>query len=174
MSSEMAAVKTGAIDQKGHLQAIGGVNEKIEGFFETCRDLGLTGSQGVIIPKSNVGDLMLRQDVLDAVAAGQFHVWAVEHVDQGMELLLGKPAGMHDAEGQHPEDSVHGRVEEALVHMGEVLKQYEHPEEEHKPEDEEEDEAAPTEEPDPTRDRVPPMRDAPDPDEDGDGDDEGE
>lgn len=172
---------TGSINQHGQVQAIGGVNEKIEGFFELCRDRGLTGTQGVMIPQSNVGDLMLRQDVLDAVAAGQFHVWAIAHVDEGLEILLGMPAGTLDAEGHFPEDSVHGRVDAALEHMGEVLKNYDHPpdeagedegEHEHEHEDDEGDAGESEDDaPDPTHDPVP-AEDAPDPDADPDDEDE--
>ena len=84
---------TGSMNQRGDIQAIGGVNEKIEGFFDTCRIYGLTGTQGVLIPASNVEDLMLREDVLDAVAGGNFHIWPVSRVEQGIELLTGVPAG---------------------------------------------------------------------------------
>ena len=97
---------TGAIDQKGHLQAIGGVNEKIEGFFETCRDLGLTGNQGVIIPKTNAGDLMLRQDVVDACGRGDFKVYAVSTIQEALEVLTGMPAGKRDAGGEYPEGTL--------------------------------------------------------------------
>ncbi|MFQ5767259.1 MAG: Lon-insertion domain-containing protein, partial [Acidobacteriota bacterium] len=90
---------TGAIDQVGHLMAIGGVNEKIEGFFDTCRNLRLSGRQGVIIPAANVGDLMLRPDVVEARRAGRFHVYAVDMVLQALELLTGKPTGVR-REGQ--------------------------------------------------------------------------
>lgn len=99
---------TGAIDQVGHVMAIGGVNEKIEGFFDTCADAGFSGSQGVIIPKSNAGDLMLRQDVVDACEGGQFCVFAVETVHEALELLTGTPAGQRDEEGMYPDDSLLG------------------------------------------------------------------
>lgn len=89
---------TGAIDQHGHIQAIGGVNEKIEGFFDACVYLGLTGDQGVIIPKSNAGDLMLRQDVVQACARNEFHIHAVETVHQALELLTGVSAGVREGE----------------------------------------------------------------------------
>jgi len=99
---------TGAIDQVGNVLAIGGVNEKIEGFFDACNDLGLTGSQGVIIPKSNADDLMLRHDVVEACAAGQFHVYAAETVQQALEIFTDVPAGVRDAKGHYPRDSVLG------------------------------------------------------------------
>ncbi|MBD3336405.1 MAG: ATP-dependent protease, partial [Candidatus Eisenbacteria bacterium] len=103
---------TGAIDQLGHVLAIGAVNEKIEGFYDTCEDIGLTGSQGVIIPKANALDLMLRQDVVDACAAGRFHVYAVETVQQALEILTGLPAGERDEQGEYPADSLLGKAVE--------------------------------------------------------------
>ncbi len=105
---------TGSVNQHGQIQAIGAVNEKIEGFFDTCYNRGLKGTEGVLIPASNVEHLMLRSDVLAAVSEGRFHVYAVETVDQGMELLTGMPAGERDEEGNYPADSVNGRVEERL------------------------------------------------------------
>ena len=108
---------TGAVNQRGQVQAIGGVNEKIEGFFDTCRAQGLTGEQGVLIPASNVKHLMLRHDVVAAVAAGQFQVYAVETIDQGIELLTGVPAGERDNAGAFPAGSVNQRVEARLVEL---------------------------------------------------------
>lgn len=99
---------TGAIDQVGHVLAIGAVNEKIEGFFDTCRDLSLTGTQGVIIPRANAGDLMLREDVVEACAAGRFHVYAVDTVQEALECLTLMPAGQRDADGGYAEDTVLG------------------------------------------------------------------
>jgi lon-related putative ATP-dependent protease len=110
---------TGSVNQYGQVQAIGGVNEKIEGFFDICRAQGLTGDQGVLIPASNVKHLMLRQDVVEAVAAGQFHVYPVETIDQGLELLTGLPAGERDGQGAFPEGSVNQRVEARLVALAE-------------------------------------------------------
>jgi len=103
---------TGAIDQRGNVEAIGGVNEKIEGFYDTCHDLGLTGTQGVVIPKSNAGDLMLRPDVVEACGKGKFHVWSVERVEQGIELLTGVSAGVADDEGEYPDGTVLGVARE--------------------------------------------------------------
>ncbi len=97
---------TGAIDQVGHVEAIGGVNEKIEGFYDTCRDLGLSGTQGVVIPLSNAGDLMLRHDVVAACGAGQFHVYAVGTVHEALEVLTGVPAGRRDANEVYPEGTL--------------------------------------------------------------------
>jgi ATP-dependent Lon protease len=99
---------TGAIDQVGHIQAIGGVNEKIEGFFDTCQDLGLSGEQGVVIPKANSGDLMLRPDVVEACRAGKFRIYAVERVEEALEVLTGRTAGERDEEGEYPEESLLG------------------------------------------------------------------
>ncbi|ETW98754.1 MAG: hypothetical protein ETSY2_42280, partial [Candidatus Entotheonella gemina] len=100
---------TGAIDQLGHLEAIGGVNEKIEGFFDVCNYFGLTGDQGVIIPKSNAGDLMLREDVVEAAGRGAFHIYAVETIHEALEILTGTPAGER-VDGGYPEGSVLGQA----------------------------------------------------------------
>ncbi len=90
---------TGSVNQHGEVQAVGGVNEKVEGFFDVCRAKGLTGTQGVCIPRSNVRHLVLRHDVIDAVREGRFHVWAIDTIDEGVELLTGTPAGDVDQEG---------------------------------------------------------------------------
>jgi predicted ATP-dependent protease len=95
------------------------VNEKLEGFFDVCVARGLTGRQGVIIPGSNVSHLMLRQDVVDAVAAGRFHVHAISTVDEGIELLTGLPAGTPGADGAYPEGSFHGQVAARLDDLAE-------------------------------------------------------
>ncbi|MBI4673242.1 MAG: AAA family ATPase [Chloroflexi bacterium] len=113
---------TGALDQAGHVQAIGGVNEKIEGFFEVCQARGLTGAQGVVIPASNARDLMLRRDVVDAIARGQFHIWTVESVSEGIELLTGLPTGERDTNGKFPADSINARVARRLEEFARVLK----------------------------------------------------
>ncbi|PIE19400.1 MAG: ATP-dependent protease, partial [Proteobacteria bacterium] len=103
------------INQHGMVQAIGGVNEKIEGFFDICQVRGLTGDQGVVIPQSNVKNLMLRQDVVDACRQGRFHVYAVDHIEPALELLIGLPIGERDATtGAYAEGSINGRVEAAL------------------------------------------------------------
>ena len=116
---------TGSMNQRGDIQAIGGVNEKIEGFFDTCRIEGLTGTQGVMIPQANVEDLMLREDVLDAVAAGKFHVWPIGRIEQGVELLTGAPAGTRNGSGRFEEGSVFARVDERLRDMARVMKDFE-------------------------------------------------
>lgn len=110
---------TGSVNQHGHVQAIGGANEKIEGFFDLCRARGLTGKHGVLIPAANVNNLMLRKDVVEAVSAGRFHVYAVETIDQGIAILTGIPAGERDAQGNFPEGSINQRVETRLVQLAE-------------------------------------------------------
>lgn len=105
---------TGSINQFGEIQPIGGVNEKIEGFFDVCKHRGLTGTQGVIIPRTNVKDLMLREDVLQAVDEGIFHVWAVDTVDDGIEILTGKKAGVPDKNGRFPRGTVNYAVQKNL------------------------------------------------------------
>ncbi len=115
---------TGSVDQLGNVQAIGGVNEKIEGFFDLCRERGLSGRQGVLIPRANVAHLMLRQDVVDAVDDGAFHVYAVDHVDQGIELLTGHPAGERGDDGGFPEGSVNASVEARLRAMADRLSEF--------------------------------------------------
>jgi len=113
---------TGSVNQYGEVQAIGGVNEKIEGFFDICAARGLTGEQGVMIPASNVKHLMLREDVIEACKKGEFHVWAVETIDQGIEILTGVPAGERGADGRFPEDTVNGKVEARLAHYAEIAR----------------------------------------------------
>ena len=108
---------TGSVNQFGQVQAIGGVNEKIEGFFDVCRARGLTGEQGVLIPASNAKHLMLRADVVEAAEAGQFHIYAVETIDQGLEILTGLPAGERDETDQFPADSLNHKVEARLADM---------------------------------------------------------
>ncbi len=113
---------TGSVNQKGDIQPIGGVNEKIEGFYRLCRNRGLTGNQGVLIPKQNVEDLMLHDTVIEAMRKGRFHVFAVERVEDGIELLTGVPAGERDEEGRFEEGTVFARVEERLSHLQKCLK----------------------------------------------------
>lgn len=115
---------TGSVDQFGRVQAIGAVNDKIEGFFDICNKRGLTGNQGVIIPASNVEQLMLRQDVVDASAAGRFHVHAVESVDEALELLTALPPGVPDSEGYLPEGSINALVAERLAYFAELRRAY--------------------------------------------------
>jgi lon-related putative ATP-dependent protease len=108
---------TGSVNQKGRIQAIGGVNQKIEGFFEVCKSKGLTGRQGVIIPRSNVKNLMLKREVVQAADAHQFHIYPVESVEEGIEILTGVPAGARDDKGLFPADSVYGRVQKRLMYF---------------------------------------------------------
>jgi predicted ATP-dependent protease len=111
---------TGSVNQHGELQAIGGVNEKIEGFYRACRIGGLTGSQGVIIPAANVRHLMLSGEVVESVAAGRFHVWSAKLIDEGVELLTGVAAGIREQDGSYPPGSVHARVQERLERWRQV------------------------------------------------------
>ena len=105
---------TGSVNQKGEIQAIGGVTYKIEGFFDLCKKRGLTGKQGVIIPVSNVKDLVLKDEVVEAVKEGMFHIYPITHIDEGIELLMGVPAGKKNKAGNFPENSVHGKVMKKL------------------------------------------------------------
>ena len=113
---------TGSVDQQGNIQPIGGVNEKVEGFFLTCQHRGLTGDQGVIIPAANAVNLMLRAEVRQAVAEGQFHIYPIRTVDEGLEILTGAAAGALQEDGTYPEDSIHGRVMARLHELAENLK----------------------------------------------------
>jgi lon-related putative ATP-dependent protease len=111
---------TGSVNQQGEVQAIGGVNEKIEGFFDVCRARKLTGTQGVLIPAANVRHLMLREDVVEAIRAGQFAVYPIRTIDEGIALLTGKPSGERGADGSYPADSINGRVEKRIAHFAEA------------------------------------------------------
>jgi len=115
---------TGSVNQRGQVQPIGGVNEKIEGFFTLCRVRGLNGEQGVVIPIQNVRNLMLKAEVREAVAAGQFHVWAVGTIDEGIEILTGVPAGKRTEDGTWPEDSVNFLVDARLQQLAEAVKSF--------------------------------------------------
>jgi len=116
---------TGSMNQRGDIQAIGGVNEKIEGFFDTCRIEGLSGTQGVMIPAANVEDLMLREDVMEAVKSGKFHIWPIGRVEQGVELLTGIRAGQRNGDGGFEKDTVFARVDERLREMAKTMKEFE-------------------------------------------------
>jgi predicted ATP-dependent protease len=113
---------TGSVDQKGRLQPIGGVNEKIEGHFLVCKALGLSGEQGVIIPEGNVDDLMLPEEIVEAVEEGKFHIWAVGTVEEGIEILSGMPAGTPDEEGNYPEGTLFHLVQARLAELRKQLK----------------------------------------------------
>lgn len=115
---------TGSVNQMGEVQPVGGINEKIEGFFDACKAAGLSGQQGVIIPRRNMRNLMLRADVIEAVAAGQFRVYAVSHIDEAMELLTGLPAGTRSGDGAFEDGSVNGNVEVRLRDFASALRDF--------------------------------------------------
>ena len=115
---------TGSVNQHGDVQAIGGVNEKIEGFFDICASRGLTGEQGVLIPAANVKHLMLKREVVDAVVAGKFRIYPVASVDEGIEILTGVPAGERDALGAFPGSSINGRVEQKLAEFADRVRSF--------------------------------------------------
>jgi len=116
---------TGSVNQKGEVQPIGGVNEKVEGFFDVCRARGLTGKQGVMIPQLNIGDLMLRKDVVQAVQEGTFHLYPVTTIDEGIEILSGWKAGARQDGGQFEEGSVNALVDRKLVELGKGIREFE-------------------------------------------------
>ena len=118
---------TGSVNQHGESQPIGGVNEKIEGFFDICKARGLTGEQGVIIPASNVQHLMLRHDVVDAVQAGQFHIYPMRTVDEALGLLTGIPAGERDEAGNFPAGSVNQLVDARLRELADKQRAFSAP-----------------------------------------------
>ena len=115
---------TGSVNQKGEVQAIGGVNEKIEGFFEVCKAKGLTGRQGVMIPASNVQNLMLKEEVVNAVKAGKFHIYSVKTIDEGIEVLTGVDAGKRQLDGTFEKNTVNYLVDQRLRKMAEKLKEF--------------------------------------------------
>src|SRR5947207_6700284 len=116
---------TGSINQQGDIQAIGGVNEKIEGYFDVCRIKGLTGTQGVMIPESNVEDLMLRQDIVEAVQTKKFHIWQAATIEPGVELITGVSAGSRNGAGKFEAGTVFALVDERLRKMAKTLKEFE-------------------------------------------------
>ena len=115
---------TGSVNQNGEVQPIGGVKEKLEGFFKVCKAKGLTGDQGVMIPDANVKDLMLKQEVVDAVSEGTFSIWSVKNVSEGIEILTGIPAGERGEDGTYPEDSVYGIVDARFISLAEGLRDF--------------------------------------------------
>ena len=115
---------TGSVNQRGEVQPIGGVTEKIEGFFALCKKRGLNEDQGVLIPVGNVKHVMVSEEVVEAVRAGRFHVWAVRTIDEGIELLMGKNAGKRNKDGAYPEGSIHYLVQARLRELAEELKQF--------------------------------------------------
>jgi lon-related putative ATP-dependent protease len=120
---------TGSVNQNGEIQPIGGVNQKIEGFFDVCRARGLTGTQGVMIPHQNTGDLMLRKDIVEAVSQEKFHIYPVETIDQGIEILTGIPAGEKTQEASYPEGTVNFLVNKKLMDLAAGMKKFGGPEE---------------------------------------------
>jgi predicted ATP-dependent protease len=115
---------TGSVNQKGEVQPIGGVNEKIEGYYQVCKVVGLTGAQGVMIPAQNLPNLMLREEVVEAVRTDTFHVYAVHTVDEGLEVLTGVSAGEAGADGTYPEGTVNQRVSQRLTTLAERLRRF--------------------------------------------------
>jgi ATP-dependent Lon protease len=116
---------TGSVSQNGEVQPIGGVNQKVEGFFDVCRNRGLTGKQGVMIPQQNVDHLMLRKDVVEAVAAGKFHIYPIQSIDQGIEILTGLAAGEKGKDGTYPAGTVNNLVDEKLRELARRMKEFE-------------------------------------------------
>jgi predicted ATP-dependent protease len=115
---------TGSVDQNGGAQAIGGVNDKVEGFYDLCNARTLTGQQGVVIPRANVSDLMLRQDIVDAIRTGQFHVWSMDTVDDAFEVLTGIPAGEQCDDGTFTPGSPNATVQQRLATFADTMRQY--------------------------------------------------
>jgi len=115
---------TGSVNQHGDIQPIGGVNQKIEGFYDVCKLKGLTGKQGVLIPAENVDDLMLRDEVIEAVAKGQFHIYPVGTVEQGIEILTGVSAGKHTSNGKFTLGGVFARVDARLHDMAQTMRKF--------------------------------------------------
>jgi predicted ATP-dependent protease len=125
---------TGSVNQKGEIQPIGGVNHKIEGFFQVCRAKGLNGEQGVLIPAGNLENLMLHEEVVEAVRQGKFHVYAAKSIDEGIEILTGTPAGERQADGSYPEGTINYLVDKRLRDIAEGLKKFAEPKETEKKE----------------------------------------
>lgn len=121
VSLKQSFAVTGSVDQRGKIQPIGSVNEKIEGFFDICNTQGLTGEQGVIIPARNIDNLMLKDEIIEAVRNERFHIYAINHIEEGMELLSGVPAGEADENGEYPSDSIFGLVDKKLQEYNKAL-----------------------------------------------------
>ena len=115
---------TGSINQKGEIQPVGAINEKVEGFFEVCRQAGLSGEHGVIIPKSNEENLMLKQEVVQAVKEGKFHFWSISTIDEGIEILMGRPAGKQLKDGSFSKKSIHYLVDSRIEELNKNMKRY--------------------------------------------------
>ena len=115
---------TGSVNQKGEIQPIGGVNQKVEGMYDVCRIAGLTGDQGVMVPHQNLRNLMLRSDVVEAIKEGRFHIYSVKTIDEGLEILTGYPAGERDPDGSFPEGTVNSLVEKRLGELNQSMRGY--------------------------------------------------
>jgi predicted ATP-dependent protease len=115
---------TGSVNQFGQIQPVGGISEKIEGFYETCRLMGITGTQGVLIPRTNIPNLVLSRDVQEAVDNQQFHIFTIDTVDEGIELLTGIPAGTRGSDGHFQKATVNGKVERRLRQMAGQVKDF--------------------------------------------------
>jgi lon-related putative ATP-dependent protease len=124
VSIKQSIAVTGSVNQMGEVQAIGGVNEKVEGFFEVCKAKGLTGNQGVMIPESNVQNLMLKEEVVEAVKEGKFHIYSVKTIDEGIKVLTGVKAGEKKPNGRFEEDTINDKVNKRLKEMAEHLKEF--------------------------------------------------
>lgn len=125
---------TGSVNQKGEIQPIGGVNEKIEGFFQTCKARGLKGNEGVMIPWQNVVNLMLKDEVVEAVKDGKFHIYPVKSIDEGIEILTDVQAGTRDESGRYAENTIYYLVQQKIEKFARIAEEFEEPEQEHKPE----------------------------------------
>jgi predicted ATP-dependent protease len=124
LSIRQGIAVTGSVNQRGEVQAVGGVTKKIEGFYDVCRINGLSGEQGVIIPKQNVKTLMVREDVVESVRKGEFHIYPVGSIDEGIEILSGRPAGERQEDGSYPEGTVNHLVDEQLRDLAMRLKAF--------------------------------------------------
>ena len=121
---DQSKAMTGAVSQKGEILPVGGVTQKIEGFYDLCAERGLTGNQGVIIPESNIRDLMLKQDVVDSVKQGKFTIWAVKKVEEAIEIMTGMPAGERGPDGLYPEGTFYYKVDQRLKELAEEAREY--------------------------------------------------
>jgi len=119
---------TGSVNQNGEIQPIGGVNEKIEGFYEVCKAKGLTAAQGVMIPQQNVDDLMLKSEVVEAVKKGKFHIYPVKTIDEGIEILTGMKAGKRRKDGTFEKDTLNYLVDQKLKELAQKSKEFGPPE----------------------------------------------
>jgi lon-related putative ATP-dependent protease len=118
---------TGSVNQHGQVQAIGGVNQKIEGYFAVCKELGFAGDQGVLVPLANVQNLMLKEEVIEAVEAGKFHIYSIETIQEGIELLTGVPAGERQSDGSFPEGTIFAKVDQRLHEMANIMREHNRP-----------------------------------------------